>query len=647
MNNHGFIRVAAAVPAIRLADPAYNAEEICRLIDKAIEEEVSLIVFPELSLTGSTCGDLFTNAALLKGAEEGLDKIERHMQNRFLEEDICITAVIGLPICYNGKLYNCAAVLGNGFIEGYVPKISVTDSSIFSSGNDFLSLPSDDLQVFTINPAMLFHLNGTTFAVEIGDDIRRPIPPSADHSLAGVAIIANPSSTAEILYTDIYRKGILQQHSARTHTAYIHASAGCGESSTDQVFAGATAIWENGDCLAEGDRYRSESSLTIADVDYERLSTLRMKDAAFRNCTSGKKYESVIIGSNEKATDFGRKLYRPIEPHPFAPAGDLDYRCREILDIQTAALARRLAHINCNTAVIGISGGLDSTLALLVAAMAFDRLGWSKDRIIGVTMPGYGTTSRTKNNATDLMDALGITSREISIVPACNQHFADLGHDPQVHDATYENTQARERTQILMDLANKTNGLVVGTGDLSELALGWATYNGDHMSMYGVNAGVPKTLVRSLVKWAAENRFESVKDILLDIVDTPISPELLPANDKGEIQQVTEDLVGPYELHDFFIYNFMKNGYSPDKILFLATKVFCHPEGRSDVRISHYDEETIKKWLKTFVRRFFNQQFKRSCLPDGPAVGSVSLSPRGGWNMPSDAWSTFFSTEIE
>ena len=647
MNNHGFIRVAAAVPAIRLADPAYNAEEICRLIDKAIEEEVSLIVFPELSLTGSTCGDLFTNAALLKGAEEGLDKIERHMQNRFLEEDICITAVVGLPICYNGKLYNCAAVLGNGFIEGYVPKISVTDSSIFSSGNDFLSLPSDDLQVFTINPAMLFHLNGTTFAVEIGDDIRRPIPPSADHSLAGAAIIANPSSTAEILYTDIYRKGILQQHSARTHTAYIHASAGCGESSTDQVFAGATAIWENGDCLAEGDRYRSESSLTIADVDYERLSTLRMKDATFRNCTSGKKYESVIIGSNEKATDFGRKLYRPIEPHPFAPAGDLDYRCREILDIQTAALARRLAHINCNTAVIGISGGLDSTLALLVAAMAFDRLGWSKDRIIGVTMPGYGTTSRTKNNATDLMNALGITSREISIVSACNQHFADLGHDPQVHDATYENTQARERTQILMDLANKTNGLVVGTGDLSELALGWATYNGDHMSMYGVNAGVPKTLVRSLVKWAAENRFESVKDILLDIVDTPISPELLPANDKGEIQQVTEDLVGPYELHDFFIYNFMKNGYSPDKILFLATKVFCHPEERSDVRISHYDEETIKKWLKTFVRRFFNQQFKRSCLPDGPAVGSVSLSPRGGWNMPSDAWSTFFSTEIE
>ena len=644
MENYGFIRVAAAVPAIRLADPAYNAEEICRLIDKAIEEEVSLIVFPELSLTGSTCGDLFTNGALLKGAEEGLHKIGSHMLKRNLEEDKYITAVIGLPICDKGKYYNCAAVLGNGHLEGIVPKINVADKTVFSSGNEFLQT----------NPEMLFHLNGVTFAVEIGDDLRSPLPPSAGHALAGAAIIANPSATAEILYTDIYRKGLLCQHSARTHSAYIHASAGYGESSTDQAFAGAAAVWENGDCLAEGERYRSESSLTIADIDYERLSTLRMKDAAFRNCTSCKKYESVIIGSNEKTTDFGRKLYRHIEPHPFAPAGDLDYRCREILDIQTAALARRLAHINCNTAVIGISGGLDSTLALLVAAMAFDKLGWSRDRIIGVTMPGYGTTSRTKNNATDLMDALGITSREISIVAACNQHFEDLGHDPQVHDATYENTQARERTQILMDLANKTNGLVVGTGDLSELALGWATYNGDHMSMYGVNAGVPKTLVRSLVKWAAENRFDAdnaegtrgVREILLDIVDTPISPELLPANDKGEIQQVTEDLVGPYELHDFFIYNFMRNGYSPEKILFLATKVFCHPEERSDVRISHYDEETIKKWLKTFVRRFFNQQFKRSCLPDGPAVGSVSLSPRGGWQMPSDAWSTFFSAEI-
>ena len=617
MKNYGFIRTAAAVPSIRLADPAYNAEEICRLIDKAIEEEVSLIVFPELTLTGSTCGDLFTNSALLKGAEEGLDRIMGHMQKRYMEEDKGITAIIGLPKCSEGKLYNCAAVLGNGYLEGFIPKLNV--AAPFTSGKDF--------------PRTVFELNGTSFGVEIGDDVRCPLPPSANLALAGATIIANPAATGEVLYTDLYRKDLLRQHSSRTHTAYIHASAGLGESSTDHVFSGAAAIWENGECIAENERYQTESSMTIADVDFERLSAMRMKDAAFRNCTSDKASDLAIIDVKEDATDFEKKLYRPIEQHPFAPAKDLDYRCREILDIQTAGLARRLSHIGCQTAVIGISGGLDSTLALLVAVMAFDRLGWSRDRIIGVTMPGYGTTVRTKSNATELMDALGITSREISIVAACDQHFLDLGHDKNKHDVTFENSQARERTQIIMDIANQTNGLVIGTGDLSELALGWATYNGDHMSMYGVNAGVPKTLVRSLVKWATENRFESVKDILLDIVDTPISPELLPANDKGEIQQVTEDLVGPYELHDFFIYNFMRNGYSPDKILFLARKAF---EGT-------YDEETIVKWLKTFVRRFFNQQFKRSCLPDGPAIGSVSLSPRGAWSMPSDAWSTFFS----
>ena len=632
MKNYGFIRTAAAVPALRLADPAFNAEEICRMIDKAIEEEVSLIVFPELALTGSTCGDLFANSALLKGAEEGLDMIMGHMQKRFMDEDKRITAVIGLPKRSEGKLYNCAAVLGNGFLEGFVPKINV--AAPFSSGEDY--------------PKTIFELNGTCFAVEIGDDLRSPLPPSSRYAVAGAAIIANPAATGEVLYTDLYRKDLLRQHSARTHTAYIHASAGLGESSTDLVYAGAAAIWENGDCLAENDRYQTESSMTIADVDSERLCNLRMKDSTFRDCTTDTSHDLAVIDFKEDATDFEKKLYRPIEQHPFAPAKDLDYRCREILDIQTAGLARRLSHINCQTAVIGISGGLDSTLALLVAVMAFDRLGWSRDRIIGVTMPGYGTTVRTKSNATELMDALGITSREISIVAACDQHFIDLGHDKNKHDVTFENSQARERTQIIMDIANQTNGLVIGTGDLSELALGWATYNGDHMSMYGVNAGVPKTLVRSLVKWATENRFESVKHILLDIVDTPISPELLPANDKGEIQQVTEDLVGPYELHDFFIYNFMRNGYSPDKILFLAKKAFsCHPEEQSDVRISYYDEETITKWLKTFVRRFFNQQFKRSCLPDGPAIGSVSLSPRGAWSMPSDAWSTFFSNEIK
>ena len=641
MKNYGFIRTAAAVPALRLADPAYNAEEICRLIDEAVAEEVSLIVFPELALTGATCGDLYTNDRLLKGAEDGIRKIASHNEGKD------ITVVVGVPVCHSGRIYNCAAVIRQGSLRGLVPQLYGTSGPVFSAGAGLLN-PQGSVrnisyagQCCPMTPAMLFPAGKAMFAVEIGEDLSSPLPPSTHHAIEGAQIIVNPAASAEILYKDIYRKSLLSQHSARTHTGYIHVSAGLGESSTDKVYAGEASIWENGDCLAENERFRTGSSMIIADIDTEKLNAMRMKDASFKNVVPGMTGLTYISdsGCDAVSTDFEKKLYRDVEPLPFASAKDLDYRCREILDIQTAALARRLEHIRCNTAVIGISGGLDSTLALLVAAMASDKLGWSRDRIIGVTMPGYGTTVRTKNNATDLMDALGITSREISIVPACNQHFADLGHDPQVHDATYENTQARERTQILMDLANKTNGLVVGTGDLSELALGWATYNGDHMSMYGVNAGVPKTLVRSLVKWAAENRFEEtessirgVREILLDIVDTPISPELLPANEKGEIQQVTEDLVGPYELHDFFIYNFMRNGYGPEKILFLARKAFA----------GTYDKETIKKWLKTFIRRFFNQQFKRSCLPDGPAVGSVTLSPRGGWQMPSDAWSSFF-----
>jgi NAD+ synthase (glutamine-hydrolysing) len=398
--------------------------------------------------------------------------------------------------------------------------------------------------------------------------------------------------------------------------------------------------------------------MIIADIDIEKIENLRKGASIFSAISpAGTKassyymlYDRRSLGDAAK-TDFEKNLYRHIEPHPFVPKEDLDYRCREIIEIQIAGLVKRLGHINCQTAVIGISGGLDSTLALIVTALAFDRLGWSRERIVTVTMPGFGTTARTKNNATDLMEALGTRMREISIAAACEQHFNDISHDPSLRDATYENSQARERTQILMDIANQTGGIVVGTGDLSELALGWCTYNGDHMSMYSVNGGVPKTLVRSLVKWAAENKFEgmtgkdnrSIKEILMDIVDTPISPELLPANENDEIQQVTEDLVGPYELHDFFIYNFMRCGYSPDKIFFLARKAFnCN----HDVTIPTYDDETILKWLRTFVRRFFNQQFKRSCMPDGPKVGSVGLSPRGDWDMPSDAWSTLFASDI-
>ena len=670
MKNYGFIRTAAAVPTVRVADISYNVSEICRLADEAFEKEVSLIAFPELSLTGYSCGDLFGQSLLIKGAEDGVRKIVDFSRGKAL------TIVVGAPVSYRSRLYSCAIVIRNGNIKGIVPKIyiSAEENRRFASGADFLSADvrndgtilsngKDSVregyfgeirfagQRCNISPNLIFGLGHSTFAIEIGNDIWAPVPPSSYHVLQGAHFIVNLSADREILMRDQYRKALLKEHSAKTICGYIYSSAGFGESSRDNVYAGPAYIWENGELLAENERYQTSSSMTIADIDIERIENLRKGSHLFGattpdgtgSCSYYRLYDRRSLG-DAVGTDFENNIYRYIEPHPFVPASDLECRCREIIDIQVAGLIKRLSHINCQTAVIGISGGLDSTLALIVAVLAFDRLGWSHDRIVTVTMPGFGTTARTKNNATDLMEALGTQLREITIGAACEQHFKDISHDPSIHDATYENSQARERTQILMDIANQTGGLVIGTGDLSELALGWCTYNGDHMSMYGVNGGVPKTLVRSLVKWAAENRFEgmtgkdgrSIKEILLDIVDTPISPELLPASENDEIQQVTEDLVGPYELHDFFIYNFMRCGYSPDKIFFLTRKAFK----------DSYDDETIIKWLKTFVRRFFNQQFKRSCMPDGPKVGSVGLSPRGDWDMPSDAWSTLFSSDI-
>ena len=670
MKNYGFIRTAAAVPSVKIADVIYNAAEICRLAGEAFEKEVSLVAFPELSLTGYSCGDLFGQSLLVKGAEDGVRKIVEFSRGKSL------TIVVGAPVSYRCRLYSCAIVIRNGNVKGIVPKTYITaeEGRIFASGSDFLSTEvrndgamlcngKDSVregyfgeiryagQRCNISPNLIFGLGHSTFAIELGHDLWAPVPPSAYHVLQGAHFIVNLSADKEILMREEYRRALLREHTAKTICGYVYASAGFGESTRDNVYAGAASIWENGLMLAENERYQTTSSMIIADIDIERIENLRKKSHLFCSISPDgtnaasyyRLYDRRSLGDTA-ASDFEKNLYRHIEPHPFVPAGDLDYRCREIIDIQVAGLIKRLSHINCQTAVIGISGGLDSTLALLVAVMAFDKLGWSRDRIVTVTMPGFGTTARTKNNATDLMEALGTRLREISIAAACEQHFKDISHDPSVRDATYENSQARERTQILMDIANQTGGIVIGTGDLSELALGWCTYNGDHMSMYGVNGGVPKTLVRSLVKWAAENRFEgmggkdgrSIKEILLDIVDTPISPELLPANENDEIQQVTEDLVGPYELHDFFIYNFMRCGYSPDKIFFLARKAFKDT----------YDEETISKWLRTFVRRFFNQQFKRSCMPDGPKVGSVGLSPRGDWDMPSDAWSTLFSSDI-
>ena len=671
MKNYGFIRTAAAVPAVRIADVEHNVAEICRLAGEAFEKEVSLVLFPELSVTGYSCADLFGQSLLVKAAEEGVKKIMEFSRGKAL------TIIAGAPVAYRSRLYDCAVVIRNGNVKGIVPKtyISSEESRWFASGSDFLAaeVRNDGSlldngkdcvregycgeiryagQRCNISPNLLMGIGRCTFAIEIGDDLWAPVPPSSFHALQGAQIIVNLSADREILMREQYRSSLLGQHSAKTISGYVYASAGFGESTSDNVYAGAGYIWENGYRLAENERFQTVSSMIIADIDIEKIENLRRGTSGFKtvspegtNASSYYRlYDRRSLGDAAE-TDFEKKLCRYIEQHPFVPEADLDYRCREIIEIQVAGLIRRLSHINCRTGVIGISGGLDSTLALIVAVLAFDRLGWSRDRLVTVTMPGFGTTSRTKNNATDLMEALGTRMREIPIGAACEQHFKDISHDPSVRDATYENSQARERTQILMDIANQTGGIVIGTGDLSELALGWCTYNGDHMSMYGVNAGVPKTLVRSLVKWAAENRFEgmtgkegrSIKEILLDIVDTPISPELLPANENDEIQQVTEDLVGPYELHDFFIYNFIRCGYSPDKIAFLAGKAF---EGQ-------YDNGTILKWLKTFIRRFFSQQFKRSCMPDGPKVGSVGLSPRGDWDMPSDAWSKMFASDLE
>ena len=636
MKNHGFIRVAAAVPAIKVANTRHNTEEICRLTSGAFDKNVSLVVFPELSLTGSTCGDLFCQSTLLDRAEKGIREIIEISRGK-------ATAIIaGVPVRHLGRIYNCSAVIRNGELKGLVPKINQQSGSFtFASGSDFLPAAGQMLyagQRCVISPNLLFEFNGCTFAVEIGEDISSPIPHSAFCALAGAQIIAHPAAECEIILRDAGRRQTLVEQSSRNICGYIHAGAGFGESTQDLVFAGAAGIYEAGQALEENERFQMESSLTIADMDMEMISNKRARSSSFRNTYPAQNPEGqlkTIPLGNPCNTDFEEDFYRFVEPHPFTPFGDLDNICREAVDIQVSGLARRLSHIGCKTAVIGISGGLDSTLALLATALTFDRLGWDRSRILGITMPGYGTTSRTRNNASELMDALGITSREISIAAACDQHFADIGHDPSLRDATYENTQARERTQILMDVANQTGGIVIGTGDLSELALGWATYNGDHMSMYGLNAGVPKTMVRSMVEWIAENRFFKVRSILMDIIDTPISPELLPAAESGEIKQVTEDLVGPYELHDFFLYHFMHNGYAPEKIYFLARKA-----------LPIYDDATIQKWLRTFIRRFFNQQFKRSCLPDGPKVVSVSLSPRGGWAMPSDACSDSFMESI-
>lgn len=638
--NYGYVKVAAAVPRVKVADCKFNAREIEKEIIIAEGKGVQIIAFPELCVTGYTCGDLFAQQLLLEEAEMGLIQIVSNTRQ------LDIIAILGMPIAMNGVLLNAAVVIQKGKVLGVVPKTYLPNYKEFYEKRWFTSAVDVSEksvrlcgQVVPMGTDLLFETADTTFGIEICEDLWAPIPPSSSLALQGAEILFNLSADNEGIGKHNYLCSLISQQSARCIAGYVFCSCGFGESTTDVVFAGNGLIFENGSLIARSKRFSFEGQVVVSEIDVEHLRTERRVNTTFAACRAHCAPGEAVRVSTEYVNSKELNLTRSFAPHPFVPQGvELNERCEEIFSIQVSGLAQRLVHTAAKSAVVGISGGLDSTLALLVCVKTFDKLGWSRKDIIGVTMPGFGTTDRTHTNAVDLMNSLGITVREVSIKEACIQHFKDIDHDIDVHDVVYENAQARERTQILMDIANQTWGMVIGTGDLSELALGWATYNGDHMSMYGVNGSVPKTLVKHLVKWVAENDMdEASRMTLLDIVDTPISPELIPADENGNIKQITEDLVGPYELHDFFLYYFLRCGFRPSKIFFLAVRTF------KDV----YDEETIKKWLQTFFRRFFNQQFKRSCLPDGPKVGSISISPRGDWRMPSDASSEMWLREVE
>ncbi len=630
--NYGYVKVAAAVPRVKVADCRFNAEQIEKEIIIADGKGVQIIAFPELCITGYTCGDLFAQQLLLEEAEIGLIRILNDTRQ------MDIISILGMPVACNGLLLNVAVVIQKGKVLGVIPKTYLPNYKEFYEKRWFTSAcevreSSIRLcgQVVPMGRNLLFETADVTFGVEICEDLWAPIPPSSVLALQGAELLFNLSADTEAIGKHAYLRSLIGQQSARCISGYVFSSCGFGESTTDVVFAGNGLIYENGNLLAASKRFSFEEQMVAGEIDVDYLRAERRGNTTFAACRANCASEPAVRISTEYVNGKDLNLTRTYNPHPFVPQGAaLDERCEEIFSIQMSGLAQRLVHTKAQSAVVGISGGLDSTLALLVCVKTFDKLGWSRRGIIGVTMPGFGTTDRTYTNAVNLMKALGVTIREVSIKEACIQHFKDINHDIDVHDVVYENAQARERTQILMDIANQTRGLVIGTGDLSELALGWATYNGDHMSMYGVNTGIPKTLVKHLVKWVAENGMDDAsRGTLLDIVDTPISPELIPADENGNISQVTEDLVGPYELHDFFLYYFIRCGFPPSKIFFLAARTFK----------GVYDEETIRKWLQTFYRRFFSQQFKRSCLPDGPKVGSISLSSRGDWRMPSDAGS--------
>ena len=631
----GFVRVAAATPDIRVADVEYNTGKICEAIGEACDHGAKIIAFPELCVTGYTCGDLFTQDILLREAKKALLQIAEYTKDRD------ILAFVGVPLSVDGKLYNAAAALNQGSVIGLTTKTFLPNYGEFYEMRQFTPGPDQarylifEGQQVPFGPQILFadaDMEELVVSAEICEDVWSPVPPSIQAALEGATVIVNCSASDETIGKDTYRRELIAGQSARLIAGYVYANAGEGESTTDVVFGGHNIIAENGAVLAQSRRYHN--GIIYSEFDLQRIISERRKNTTFK-AAQERRLIRVPFSVEKEETE----LSRTFPKKPFVPSDERvrEERCEEILTIQAMGLKKRLAHTRARTAVVGISGGLDSTLALLVTARAFDMLGRDKKDIIAVTMPCFGTTDRTYRNACDMARKTGATLKEVPIADAVNIHFRDIGQDPENHDVTYENAQARERTQVLMDIANRTGGMVIGTGDMSELALGWATYNGDHMSMYGVNASVPKTLVRHLVKYVAdETEDEKLKNVLYDVLDTPVSPELLPPKD-GDIAQKTEDLVGPYELHDFFLYYMIRFGYSPAKIFRLALATFD----------GEYDRETILKWLKTFCRRFFSQQFKRSCLPDGPKIGTVALSPRGDWRMPSDACVDIWMKELE
>lgn len=624
--NYGFLRAAAASLKLKPADPEFNKNEIIRAIDEAVKNETRLLVTPELSVTGYTCADLFFSKALYNSAMSALGEIAEYTNGKN------IAVLVGVPVEYKNSLYNCAAVLVNGVVAGLVPKIHIAnynefyEKRWFASGADFKTAQDIEFCGFNtkIGPQLFDLGDGAILGVELCEDLWVPCPPSGELSLSGANIIANLSASDEYASKAQYRRELVSNQSARCICGYVYAGASVFESTTDLLFGGALFAAENGTVLAEGERFQRKTNIIYADIDVEKINTLRVKNMSFENNSQQVEILDAKVENNSNDLKF-----RYVDAHPFVPDNDdkRRERCREIFSIQAGALAKRLEHVGSTGAVVGISGGLDSTLALLVCTKAMSLLGKENSDILGVTMPGFGTTGRTYNNALKLMNCLGVTVREVDIKEACMLHMRDIEHDADIHDITYENTQARERTQVLFDLANKHGKLLVGTGDLSELAMGWCTYNGDHMSMYGVNASVPKTLVRYLVDYVASVSEKDTADVLYDILDTPVSPELLPPDENGNIAQKTEENIGPYELHDFFLYNFIRFGFSKEKLIRLALKAFDEK----------YSEDTVEKWADVFIKRFFISQFKRSCVPDSPKVGSVSLSPRGDWRMPSDA----------